>query len=165
MKEGNVVKTLLFFEKTNIVHPHWWVDFFPLFCLYQGFCFWEIFWYSEAPFIMLEEEQNGNHLLKMLQVMIQQQDYMVWLGPVSKVSPLVLHLPLALQCWPHSSPSGKSPSPSEQWLITGAQDRPGIKVCHCHTTYIKLFFLPPHSHRIWQPAPDSSMGKPLLAPR
>lgn len=105
-------------------------------------------------------------LTKNPQVNIQQQGYVVWLRSVSKVSLSVLHLPLALHCWPHSSPSGKLPSPSEQWLITpGAQNRADTKFCHCHTTYVvlavKLLFLPPHSHHIWQPAPNLSKEKPL----
>lgn len=82
---------------------------------------------------------------------------------LSSKGPLpVPHLPLALHCWPHRSPSGKLTSPADQWLITpGAQDRPGTKFPHCHAAYIKLFCLPPRSHHIWQSTRNPRCGEAL----
>lgn len=72
-------------------------------------------------------------------------------------------LPLALQCWSHSSASGSLTSPADQWLITpGLQDRPDTKFPHCHPAYVKLLCLPSRSHDIWQPALISGVGKPSL---
>lgn len=143
MKEGNVAKVISFWENkysaslliSRFFPPHFASSrlLFPGNLLLQ----WSTIYYPGG-------RTKWKSLTKNTQVVIQQQGYMQ-LGSVSEVSLLVLHLPVALHSWPHSSQSGKWPSPSEQWLITpGAQDRPGTKFCHCYTTWVKLFF-PPHT--------------------
>lgn len=146
-----------------------WKGHFPASCLLGKFAYIRLLGPENLlPWWSTIYDSGGRTKWKSLaknpQLMIQQRCR--WCGPEqslgSKGPLLVLHLPLALHCWPHSSPSGKLTPPADHWLIApGAQGRPDTKVPSCHPAYVQLFCLPPHSHHIWEPAPTPRHGEAL----